>query len=72
MKITFTTVANFPENEPPKPASTFVLNWYKNLESYLSGKKVLDGNGGTSATAKLQTKFFDRYKSMFRSNKEYR
>jgi len=39
VKITFTDIMGVPEQYAPKPATASVPDWYKNLESYLSGQK---------------------------------
>jgi hypothetical protein len=57
--IKFTDTIGVPEEYRPKPADRFVPDWYKNLESYISGSKVPDGSGGTSATAKRCMPIFD-------------
>lgn len=57
--IKFTDTVGVPEEYRPKPADRFVPDWYKNLESYLSGVKKPDGNGGTTGTAKRCMPIFD-------------
>jgi hypothetical protein len=57
--IKFTDTMGVPEEYRPKPADRFVPDWYKNLESYLGGSKVPDGNGGTTGTAKRCMPIFD-------------
>jgi len=59
MNIIFTNIVGLPENEPPKPATNFIPDWYKNLESYVSGSKTPDGTGNTTATAKRCMPVFD-------------
>lgn len=59
MKITFTDTLGVPEEFCPKPATASVPDWYKNLESYLSGQKKPDGNGGTPASIKRCMPVFD-------------
>lgn len=59
MDIIFTNTGGVPEEFAPKPASKFIPDWYKDLESYISGEKKPDGNGGTSATAKRCMPIFD-------------
>lgn len=59
MKITFTNVSGFLDLELPKPASSLIPDWYKNTESYVNGKKVPDGKGGTDATIKRCMPVFD-------------
>jgi hypothetical protein len=57
--IKFSNTTNFNDLEKPQPASFFIPNWYKNLQSYTSGKKITDGNGGTTATVKKCIPVFD-------------
>jgi hypothetical protein len=57
--ITFTNVGGIPEEYEPKPASKFIPDWYKNLESYLNGKKQPNGGGSSAATAKRCMPIFD-------------
>ena len=59
MKITFTDTMGVPEEYAPKPATASVPDWYKNLESYLSGAKKPDGQGGTPASIKRCMPVFD-------------
>lgn len=59
MKITFTNVTGFNEIEQPKPASAFIPDWYKNMDSYVGGDKKPSGSGGTSATVKRCMPVFD-------------
>ena len=59
MKIIFTNTSGFSDIEKPQPASKFIPDWYKNLESYYDEKKKPDGNGGTTATAKRCMPLFD-------------
>jgi hypothetical protein len=47
------------EEYSPKPASAFVPEWYKKLESYLGKEKKPVGDGTTSATAKRCMPIFD-------------
>ena len=57
--IKFTDTMMVAEEYRPKPADKFIPNWYKNLESYLSGEKKPDGNGITTGTAKRCMPIFD-------------
>ena len=57
--IIFTDTINTPEKYKPKPASESVPEWYKNLESYISGQKKPTGQGQTSATIKRCMPVFD-------------
>jgi hypothetical protein len=58
-KITFICSVDFPDIEKPQPASLFIPDWYKEMESYMSGVKKPDGNGGTSGTIKKCMPVFD-------------
>ena len=57
--ITFTDTAGVPEEFKPKPASAFVPDWYKNMESYMGGEKKPTGDGTTSGTVKRCMPVFD-------------
>lgn len=57
--IKFTDTIGVPEEYKPVPASKMIPDWYKNLESYMSGDKRPDGNGSTTATAKRCMPIFD-------------
>lgn len=57
--IIFTDTVGVPEEYQPKPASKFVPDWYKNLESYLSEGKKPVGDGTSAATAKRCMPVFD-------------
>lgn len=57
--IIFTNTMNVPEEYAPKPASLFIPDWYKRLESYASGVKKPDGEGMTTATLKRCMPVFD-------------
>jgi hypothetical protein len=59
MEIIFTNTSNMEDLEKPQPATKFIPDWYKNMESYTSGDKKPDGNAGTSATAKRCMPIFD-------------
>ncbi len=43
----------------PKPASFFVPEWYKEMNSYLTDKKIPSGDGNTSGTIKKCMPVFD-------------
>jgi hypothetical protein len=58
-KIIFTNVGNIPSEFEPKPASKYIPNWYKDLESYMFGEKKPNGGGTTTATAKRCMPIFD-------------
>jgi hypothetical protein len=57
--IKFTSMFPLPEVEEPKPASMFIPEWYKNVQSYINGKKIPDGTGNTQATIKKCMPVFD-------------
>ncbi len=59
MEIKFTNTMGVTEEYSPKPASAFVPEWYKKLESYLGKEKKPVGDGTTSATAKRCMPIFD-------------
>ena len=59
MDITFSNTFGVPEDYSPKPASSSVPDWYKDLESYISGKKKPTGDGNTTATIKRCMPVFD-------------
>lgn len=59
MKITFTDIIGISDIYYPKPANVFIPEWYKNLESYISGKKKPNGEGTTTATIKRCMPVFD-------------
>jgi hypothetical protein len=59
MNIIFTNTISIPEEYEPKPASKFIPDWYKNLDSYMNGKKVPTGDGNSAATAKRCMPIFD-------------
>jgi len=58
MKVTFTNTLNV-NLEAPKPASRFIPDWYKNLDSYINGVKKPDGKGSTTGTIKKCIPVFD-------------
>jgi hypothetical protein len=59
MNITFTNVSGFDELEKPQPASKFIPDWYKNMDSYIGGKKGTNGNGKINSTIKRCMPVFD-------------
>ena len=63
MKITFTNTMGVPEEYSPKPASKYVPDWYKDLESYMGGEKKPDGNAMTTGTIKRCMPVFDSINS---------
>ncbi len=58
MKITFTNTSGI-DIEQPQPASKFVPDWYKNMQSYTTGERKPDGSGATTATIKRCMPVFD-------------
>jgi hypothetical protein len=58
LKITFSNTSGI-DIEQPQPASKFIPDWYKNMESYIDGNKKPDGAGGTKATIKKCIPVFD-------------
>jgi hypothetical protein len=59
MNIIFTNTSGFDNLEQPQPASKFIPDWYKNMESHIGGIKKPDGRGGTKATIKRCMPVFD-------------
>jgi len=59
LSIKFTDTVGISEKYTPTPASASVPDWYKNLESYISGSKKPSGKGQTSATIKRCMPVFD-------------
>lgn len=58
MNITFTNVYNL-DVDYPQPASKFIPDWYKDIESYLGGEKQPASDGSTTATIKRCMPVFD-------------
>jgi hypothetical protein len=58
-QIIFTNTMGVPEEFAPKPATSFVPDWYKNMDSYMSSEKKPTGDGMTSATIKRCMPVFD-------------
>lgn len=58
-QITFTNTMGVPEEFNPKPASSFVPDWYKDMESYIGGEKKPSGEGMTTGTIKRCMPVFD-------------
>lgn len=58
MKIIFTNTSGI-DIEQPQPASKFVPDWYRNMESYIGGEKKPSGDGGTKITIKRCMPVFD-------------
>jgi hypothetical protein len=63
MKITFTDTIGIPEEYFPNPASKYVPDWYKNMESYMGGDKKPSGEGTTTGTIKRCMPVFDSINS---------
>jgi hypothetical protein len=57
--IKFTNTFGTEELYPPEPAFKNIPEWYKDMDSYLSGQKVPDGNGSTTGTIKRCMPVFD-------------
>ncbi len=57
--ITFTNTLGAADIYEPKPASSFVPDWYKDMSSYINGEKEPKGDGTTSATIKRCMPVFD-------------
>lgn len=58
-KITFTNISDYADLEVPKPASRYIPEWYKEMQSYMNGKRQPMGNGTNSATIKKCMPVFD-------------
>ena len=60
MEVVFTnTIEGVDEKYYPKPASNYIPTWYKELDTYMNGKKEPNGNGSTTATVKKCMPVFD-------------
>lgn len=59
MDIIFTNRLNLPIIDEPKPASAFIPEWYKNLNSYITKEKKPTDDGTAAATAKKCMPLFD-------------
>ena len=57
--IVFTNTIGIPEKFYPKPASAFIPDWYKDMESYIYKEKAPNGRGQTNATIKRCMPVFD-------------
>ena len=57
--IIFTNISRNDNIDKPKPASHFLPEWYKKLQSYVVGAKKPDGHGKNTATAKKCMPLFD-------------
>jgi hypothetical protein len=58
LKITFSNTSGI-DIEQPQPASKFIPDWYKNMESYIGGEKKPDGTGHIQVTIKKCMPVFD-------------
>ena len=52
-------MSGFDGLEQPQPASKFIPDWYKNMESYIGKEKKPNGDGKTNATIKRCMPVFD-------------
>lgn len=59
MDIIFTNTLDVPIEYSPRPASQFVPDWYKKMESYLGNEKKPDGAGMSNGTIKRCMPVFD-------------
>jgi hypothetical protein len=59
VQIIFTNTMGVPEEFAPKPATAFVPDWYKNMDSYTGEEKKPSGEGMTTATIKRCMPVFD-------------
>ena len=57
--ITFINTAGILEEFAPKPATSFVPDWYKDMDSYMGGEKKPTGEGQTTGTIKRCMPVFD-------------
>lgn len=59
-KIIFTDIlTNNQAVDKPKPASEFIPDWYKKIESYMTGKKMPNEDGSPTSTVKKCMPVFD-------------
>jgi hypothetical protein len=58
-KIQFTNTSVVDVIPKPQKASSFVPDWYKDLNSYINGKKEPNGSGTQAGTAKRCVPLFD-------------
>jgi hypothetical protein len=58
LKITFSNTSGI-DIEQPQPASKFIPDWYKNMESYIGGEKKPNGSGLSQVTIKKCMPVFD-------------
>jgi hypothetical protein len=59
MNIIFTNISGFDGLEKPQPASKFIPDWYKKMQSYINNEKKPSGYGETDATIKRCMPVFD-------------
>lgn len=59
MEITFTNTLGYKNLEQPIPAIKMLPDWYKDIESYIGGKKVEDDLGVATPTIKKCMPVFD-------------
>lgn len=59
MRITFTNILNNSAIPEPKPASAFLPEWYKHMDSYMNKEKKPTGNGTSTGTIKRCMPVFD-------------
>lgn len=57
--IQFTNIVNIDKEYYPKPASKFIPDWYKELDSYIGKDKKPNGKGITNGTVKRCMPVFD-------------
>lgn len=59
MKIIFSDTVGIDDKYFPKPAQKFIPEWYKQMPSYLTGKRELNEDAETNGTAKKCIPIFD-------------
>jgi len=59
MNIVFTNTTDFSGLDSPQPASNFIPDWYKNMDSYIGGQKKPSSEARTTATVKRCMPVFD-------------
>lgn len=57
--ITFTDISGLLEENKPQPASNFIPEWYKKMQSYVGGEKKPNGSAVSTATVKKCIPVFD-------------
>jgi hypothetical protein len=58
-EIIFTNVSDYKDLEPPKPASRYIPDWYKQTRSYVQNEKKPFDDGTTPSTVKKCIPVFD-------------